>query len=165
MVLQRYRSVLTPDSLIRLIISNDSKYPLYDVSITLPNPDPAVTVQRMVKLNRLLNWDEMRNNWIFTPTFAIPQGGWKIFYEFKLSESLSHTVVFMTITTRNGVFSGRIVLRRFNGLFRYYSEVSDSRHKLLNTVHPELKAVFEVELKNEIEAFKPKRKSNKEDGR
>lgn len=136
-----------PDSLISLYVYNNSNYTLYDLNINFPNPDPYPAVQRMAKNGKISSWDEMRKDWIFIPPITLPMKSSKVFYEFKLSENLKQTVVFLNLTSRNGSFSGKIVLRRYKDSFRYYSQVSDSKHHLLNEVNHELKDILEAEFK------------------
>ncbi len=124
-----------PDKLISLFIENKNEYPIYDLSLNFPNPDPTHAVDKMVATNSNLSWEDMRNQWINISAFNLPPKTGKNFYSFILSERMDQTVFFLNIVSRHGAFSGRVVIKRKKDTFTFQSEVKDLQGKLLTQLN------------------------------
>ena len=124
-----------PDKKIALYIANENDTPIYDVSINFPDPDPTELVKNAAKESRNLTWDEMRNQWTYVDAFNLSPGSNYNFYNFHLSDQRQQTSCFLNITTRNGVFSGIIVIEKQGDSLIYKSEIRDSSGKIFNEKH------------------------------
>lgn len=124
-----------PDKLITLVIHNTNDYPIYDISLNFPNPDTYSSAKKMAEANRLLSWEEMRDQWINIPAFNLPPKTLRTFYNFRLPEQMEQTSCFLNIASRHGAFSGSIFIKRDKEGFKYRSEVKDAHGKKVTESH------------------------------
>jgi len=124
-----------PDKLIVLSIQNNNEYPIYDISIILPNFGSPSSLKEASE-QKISPWEEMRNGWINISAFNLPPKTTKKIYSFNFPEQSKESHFTLSIVTRHGTFKGLVLIKRVEqGHLVVECEVTDLHGKHSDVNH------------------------------